>query len=176
MSQRALNLWQWSQDVLDETAQALSWSIPRPLTPTIAMRRSTGKVEAALQDIMQHQGIEIPQQARYAYTDLEETPFQLCAVTWLIPSEGTNRAESNSLQEWALLLILVAQPGKVLPIGSRLQISTKILLAEAVLETNALYLYGLVEGNQDEAFTATILSPNYLPVTLPTFIWNCETL
>ncbi len=174
ISQQVINVWQWSQDVLDETAQTLAWSMPRPLTPAIAMRRSSEKVEAALQDLAQHQGIELPPQARYAYVTLEETVFQLCAVTWLLAPEALQLAVADTEQEWALLLILVAQPGKALPLGTTLQVSTTTVLTDVRLETTDLYLYVMVEGTQNEAFTATISAPNALPVTLPTFVCNPE--
>lgn len=169
LNQHAINVWNWSQDVFDETAQALLWSLPQPLMPAMAMRRSPEKVEAALHDLRQQQGIEIPQQARYAYINLEETAFQLCAVTWLMPSDVTMRS-SNLERQWVLLFVLVAQTGKVLPAGTKLQVSTTTVLAEVTLETSDLYLYVLVEGHQDEAFTATILPTNELPVTSPTFV------
>lgn len=160
-NQSIINVWNWSQNLLDTTARSLLWSMPQPLTPTFALRRSSEKVEAALQDL-QHQGIDLPPQAQYAYTTLEGTSFQFCAVTWLI-------ATDQPIQEWALLFILVAQPGKVLPVGTTLQVSITTVLAEVTLETLDLYLYVLVEGNQDEAFTPTILPPNAAAVTLPTF-------
>jgi hypothetical protein len=169
-SQQAMNVWQWTQDVLDETAQALAWSMPRPLMPAIAMRRSSEKVEAALQDLIQRQGIEVPQQARYAFVALAETGFQLCAVTWLVAPDATEQTRATPVQEWALLLILVAQPGTVLPLGTKLQVSTTMVLAEVMLDATDLYLYLLVEGNQDEAFTATISAPSGLPITLPAFV------
>ncbi|MGV0024907.1 DUF1822 family protein [Phormidesmis priestleyi] len=163
LNQPIINVWNWSQNLLDATAQALSWSMPQTLTPAFAMRRSLEKVEAAFQDLIQRQEVDIPQHARYAYTTLAGTPFQFCAVTWLI---STNQPT----QEWALLLILVAQPGKVLPVGTKLQVSTTTVLAEVTLETMDLYLYVLVEGNQDEAFTPTILPANAAPIILPAFI------
>lgn len=174
-SQQIMNVWQWTQDVWDETARALAWSMPRTLSPAIAMRRSSAKVEAALQDLVQ-QGLELPQHARYATVTLPETGFQLCAVTWLIapdeiivPDEAEQRG-ANPVQEWALLLILVAQPGTVLPLGTKLLVSTTTVLAEVVLDATDLYLYILVEGNQKEAFTATITAPGGLPITLPAFV------
>ncbi len=174
MSQPVINVWQWSQDVLDETAQAFAWSMPRLLIPAIAMRRSLEKVEATLQDLTQRQGIEIPQQARYASVTLADPGFQLCAVTWLMSPHETRQTVLDLVQEWSLLLILVAQPGKVLPLGTKLQVSTTTVLAEAVLDTTDLYLYVLVEGNQNEAFTASISAPNGLPITLPTFVCDSE--
>ena len=166
LNQSIINVWNWSQNLLDATAQSLLWSMPQPLTPTFAMRRSPDKVEAALQDL-QHQGIDLPPQAHYAHTTLEGTSFQFCTVTWLISTDQPS-------QEWALLFILVAQPGKVIPVGTTLQVSTSSVLADTVLaevtlETMDLYLYVLVEGNQHEAFTPTILPPNAAAVTLPTF-------
>ncbi|MBC7970120.1 MAG: DUF1822 family protein [Verrucomicrobia bacterium] len=169
-SHQIMNVWQWSWDALDETAQALAWSMPRIVSPAIAMRRSSEKVEAALQDLMERQGIELPQQARYASVTLAETGFQLCAITWLVAPDETEQTGVNPVQEWALLLILVAQPGTVLPLGTKLQISTTTVLAEVVLDATDLYLYILVEGDQNEAFTATISAPNGLPITLPAFV------
>ncbi|HIK17853.1 MAG TPA: DUF1822 family protein [Leptolyngbyaceae cyanobacterium M33_DOE_097] len=168
LKHQVLNVWNWSQDRLDETAEALSWSSPQVLSPAVAMRRSPEKVEAALQDLVQQQGIEIPNSARYAYTNFESSIFQLCAVTWHTPNTLEFTAQQAS--EWALLLILVAQPGKVMPLGTKLQVSNTTVLGEVKLETSDLYLYLLVEGQQNEAFTVTILPPNDLPTTLPAFV------
>jgi hypothetical protein len=161
--QPLINVWNWLQNLLDVTTRTLAWSIPQSLTPASAMRRSLTKVESAIQDLIQRQDIDTRQQVHYAYTTLEGTPFQFCAVTWLIPTD-------QPVQEWALLLILVAQPGKVLPVGTRLQVRATTLLADVVLETTDLYLYVLVEGNQSETFTPTILPPDAAPVILPAFI------
>lgn len=162
-NQPIINVWNWWQNQFDATVRSLSWSMPQPLTPAFAMRRSLEKVETVLQDFIQHQEIEIPPQAQYAQTTLAGTPFQFCAVTWLISTD-------RFVQAWAVLFILVAQPGKVLPVGTKLQVSTTTVLTEVTLETSDLYLYILLEGNQGEAFTPTILSPNAASVTLPTFI------
>ncbi|UBF29803.1 DUF1822 family protein (plasmid) [Kovacikia minuta CCNUW1] len=170
INQQVINVWRWSQDRLDETAQAFAWSMPRSLSPAMAMRRSSEKVEAALQDLTQQQGIELPPQARYAYLTLEEMGCQICAVTWLMPAEEAEQGMAAPMQEWALMLILVAQPGKIIPLGTRLQVSTTTVLADVMLETTDLYLYIMVEGNQQEAFTTTISAPNAVPITLPPFV------
>ena len=180
IKQPVINVWNWSRDRWDETAQAIAWSLPQPLTPAVAMRRSPEKVEAALQDLIQHQGIEVPQQARYAYTKLEGTVFQLCAVTWLLSTDAMLPVPPDSAQTWALLLILVAQPGRVLPVGTKLQITTPTVptevLTEAVLQTTDLYLYVWVEGNPNDAFNVTIVSPHNLPASLPAFVCHPDRL
>jgi hypothetical protein len=168
LNQRVVNVWNWAQDRLDETTQTFLESLPQPLTPATAMRRSAEKVEAALHNLKQ-QGIEIPPEARYAYVNLNSTPFQLCALTWFIPSDRVI-SPSTLESQWALLFMLVAQPGTLLPVGTKLQVSTTTVLAEVALEASELYLYVLVEGNQNEAFTATILPVNELPITSPTFV------
>lgn len=161
--QTLINVWNWAQNGVDVTTQVLSWSLPQPLTPAFALRRSPTKVEAAFQDLMRRQQIDIPSQAQYSYVNLEGTPFQIGAVSWL-------PGETRSPCEWALLLIVVAQPGKVLPLGTTLQVMTATGLAEVTLETTDLYLYILVAGGQEEAFTPTVRSPHIAPVILPAFI------
>jgi hypothetical protein len=163
LHQTLINVWNWSQNLVDVTTQAFSWSMPQPLTPAFALRRSPSKVEAAFQDLVQRQQLKVPPQAQYSYITLEGTPFQIGAVSWLL-------AENRSQLDWALLLIVVAQPGKVLPLGTTLQVMATTGLAEVTLETTELYLYILVEGAQDETFTPTIRSPHIAPVILPAFV------
>jgi hypothetical protein len=162
LSQPAINLWNWTQAVWTQTASA--WSQPRELVPAAAMRRSPVKIESALQDLMQRQDLEIPPTAHYAYTSLAEEMFQLCAATWSL--------SESAASGWALLLLLVAPPGKTLPLGTKLQVSTEILLAEVVLESADLYLYVLVEGSPNEAFTATIGAPDLPAISLPAFVYH----
>jgi hypothetical protein len=163
---QVMNVWHWSQAATDEIAQRLAWTMPQPFLPA-ATRRATEKFESILKDLQQRQGVEIPPHAYYAYQNLVGTTLQLGAATWLLPPSDTL---SDHAATWALLLILVAQPGSVLPHGIKLQVSMTTILTEAVLETDDLYLYILIEGNPNEEFVVSILPPNELPITLPSFV------
>jgi hypothetical protein len=164
---QAMNVWHWSQLAIDNMAQNLVWSMPQVFTPATAMRRTPEKFEVAMQDLVQQQAVEIPPQAHYAYTNLNDTNLQLCAVSWLLTPNGTS-------DSWALLLILVAQAGTVLPRDLKLQVSTTTILTEVVLETDDLYLYTLVEGSLTDEFVVTVLPPAALPVTLPPFVCHAD--
>jgi Protein of unknown function (DUF1822) len=158
MVEPAINLWQWSQNWLDERMQSLGWSVPRPLIPAGAMRQSTEKMAAAIADLSR--AIAIPAHAHYA-TQTLAPPLQIGAVTWELPEDA-----------WALLLILVAQPGSILPPGIQLQASVTTVLTQVTLAQDDLYLYVLLEGVQTEEFMVTILPPNELPLTLPVFAYR----
>lgn len=161
------NVWHWSHIAIEGVGQNPVWSMPQVLSPAAAMRRTPEKFEVAMRDLIQQQIVEIPPQAHYAYTNLEGTNLQLCAVSWLLTPEAIPNA-------WALLLILVAQAGTVLPPDLKLQVSTTAILTEAVLETNDLYLYTLVEGSLTDEFVVTVLPPADLPVTLPPFVCHAD--
>ena len=173
--EQVVNVWHWSEKTIDELIQ-LGWSLPRSLTPASAMRRVTEKVEVALKDLVQAKGVEIPPQSYYSYKSIAGTALQICAVTWMMPPPAVAIATAAELelreriQSWALLLILVAQPGSILPRGIKLQVGVTTVLSEVVLEQDDLYLYLLIEGSRDEELIATILPPHELPLTLPAFI------
>jgi hypothetical protein len=165
---QVMNVWHWSQLATDEINQRLAWTIPQPFLPAAATRRATEKFESILKDLQQRQTVEIPPHAYYASQNLAGTPFQLGAATWLLPA--TSESVPENAAAWALLLVLVAQPGSVLPHGIKLQVSMTTILTEAVLETDDLYLYILIEGSPTEEFVVSILPPNELPITLPSFV------
>lgn len=159
----AINVWRWLRQTVDGELYGSEWSLPQCWMPAAAMRRTTEKLEAAIADLVQRQVVEIPPQAYYAGRTIAGTTLQLGVVTWHV-----------SDSEWALLLILIAQPGAVLPPGIKLQVGVTTILDEAVLEANDVYLYTLVEGDRSEEFIVTIQPPQGLPLTLPPFACHAE--
>lgn len=166
---QSLNVWHWFQPRLN--GWEASWSLPQVLTPATAMRHTTDKIEAAIADLI-HEGLPIPQDAQYAVTSLEHS-VQLGIVAWLVNAGDETGAEAQcsepELARWALVVILTAEPGSTLPLGTRLRLATTTPLVEVALEREDLYLYTPVEGSLSEEFVVTIELPNHLPLTLPAF-------
>lgn len=155
---RSINIWNWFQQRID--GWEASWSLPQQLIPATAMRHTVGKIEAAIADLIQYHGVPIPPNAHYAVKSLEHS-MQIGVVAWLV--------EDTEQPRWALLVILTAEPGSTLPLGTRLRIATTTPLIEVVLEREDVYLYTPVEGSLREEFVVTIVPPNGLPLTLPAF-------
>ncbi|MGI0489141.1 DUF1822 family protein [Pantanalinema rosaneae CENA516] len=159
LTQQVVNVWYWSHHTIDRLQFPLDWSMPQLLVTPGAMRRTTDKLTIAIADLIQRQRLTIPTQAQYASHRLAQTNLQVGIVTWLLPDA-----------DWALLVILVAEPGSTIPVGTRLQVGVTTILTEVVLTSQDLYLYTLLEGNQTEEFVITILLPNALPLTLPPIV------
>lgn len=159
LTQQVVNVWHWSYHTVDSLRLPLDWSMPQLLVAPGAMRRTTDKLTLAIADLVQRQRLTIPTQAQYASHRLAQTNLQVGIVTWLLPEA-----------DWALLVILVAEPGRTIPVGTRLQVGVTTILTEVGLTSQDLYLYTLLEGNQMEEFVITLLLPNALPLTLPPIV------
>ena len=170
-----INLGLWLQDRLGRVAEMLSWHLLPPAALNLsgallggdtgggmggAMHQISGDLNAVLRELRATQGITIPTSARAGERDLEleEIGLKLYVLTW-IPAPD----------QWALLLILGAQPGSLLPLGLRLKVeSDQELLSDERLTANP-YLYSLVVGEPHEQFRVTVTAPTGAALTLTPF-------
>jgi hypothetical protein len=169
ITQPALNVGRWLWDELDNTAKELSWILLPSLLPTSQMRPTKEEFEAIITEI-QHQGLEIPSQARGAYHDfsLAGIPLRLYAATWYLMSESNQ-------PEWTLLLILGASSQGYLPHNVKLRVSdqTSILVdKELDAQSEDAYLFTRVVGSWDEKFVVSVSLINGVEVTLPPFAFD----
>lgn len=166
LTQPAINVGRWLWDELDELAQEFSWQLLPNLTPTVAMRSPTEEFQAIISQL-QHQGLEIPYQARGAYQDifLAGITLRLYAVTWHLLSEADPHL-------WTLLLILGTASHDALPAHLKLRVSdqTSILLEKEInSEQGDAYLFTRVVGNWNEKFLVSVSFRNDIEVNLPPF-------
>jgi Protein of unknown function (DUF1822) len=175
LSQGVINVNLWLQEELDRVSQNLAWMllpseilVPSELRSIALPTRVSDfeNLEGFLQNL-RRTGVEIPPETRGSYKDfsLDNNPLRLYALTWSMLSE-------NNLPEWALLLILGAQPERVIPQGIKLQVSdANGVLDEQLLEQTRenTYLYTLVIGTIDEQFSVAISLSNGETLTLPPF-------
>jgi hypothetical protein len=175
LSQGVINVGLWLENELDEFAQNLSWQLlPAPVLVPIPLRSlereeggSPGEEFEAIISELKRTGMEIPTTARGACRDfhLGDNALRMYAVTWPLPPQ-------ENASEWVLLLILGAQPGRVLPPGLKLQVSDQAnILVEQTVESDAeqTYLYTRLVGTWDEQFIVTIALINGEALTLPPF-------
>ncbi len=166
LTQPALNVGRWLWDELDELAQEFSWTLLPSLTPVAAMRSPTEEFQTIITQL-QHQGLEIPSQARGAYQDflLAGITLRLYAVTWQVLSETDPHL-------WTLLLVLGTASHDALPAHLKLRVSdqTSILLEKGInQEQGDAYLFTRVVGNWNERFLVSVSLTDGVEVNLPPF-------
>lgn len=174
LTQPAMNVGRWLWNELDEVAQELSWVLLPSLVPETALRQQMRSPAEELKAIVQqlnHNGVEIPSQARGAYRDLllAGMPLRLYALTWPLLS--------GSVPEWTLLLILGAPLETSLPRDLKLRVSDQTgILVERTLDSDesSSYFFTSVIGNLDEKFIVTISLRPSIEQTLPPFSFNLE--
>ncbi|MBD2069530.1 DUF1822 family protein [Leptolyngbya sp. FACHB-671] len=162
-----INVGCWLRDRLDEVAQELSWVLLPPLAVTFReIHPPTEQFDQVTMALLK-QGIVIPSQARGAYQNLagENIALRLYALTW-------QENQSTKVPEWSLLLILGAQPGDELPVGTRLIVEDDLqLLDEQILREKQpeAFLFTRVIGTWNEQFRVAIAFSNGEIVRLPPF-------
>lgn len=169
-TEQVINVGQWLQDQLDQTARELAWVLLPSLMPAAAMRSGNDEFTNVLQALGRG-GLDIAPQARGAYHDLrwEGGAMRLYVVIWPLPAGETDAPE------WALLSILGPQPGTPLPPGVGFQVyDADQMLVERTLtaDSGAHYLYAQVIGTWDEQFWVTIQLPNQGAMQLPPFAFQ----
>jgi hypothetical protein len=171
-NQPAINAGLWLKDQLDHVAQDLSWILLPPLSLTPEFRELRSPVEQfnnAIAQLRNQGDMAIPSQARGVYRNLqwENVALRLYVVAWELPVTA-------SVPEWALLLILGAQPNATLPLGIKLQVRDEVqILEEPVLSDRSQeYLYVQVVGTQNERFWVTIALAGDTALTLPPFTFD----
>jgi hypothetical protein len=163
----AINVGCWLRDRLDEVAQELSWVLLPPLAVTFReIHPSVEQFDKVTMALLK-QGIAIPPQSRGAYQNLlgEGITLRLYAITW-------QESQSGDLPEWSLLLILGAQPGDELPVGTRLVVEDELQqLDEQILRERQpeAFLFTRVIGTWDEQFRVAIALSNGEMIHLPPF-------
>lgn len=163
----AINVGSWLHDRLDEVAQELSWVLLPPLAVTFReIHPSTEQFDKVTMALLK-QGIAIPPQSRGAYQDLvgKGIALRLYAITW-------QESQSTNLPEWSLLLILGAQPGDELPVGTRLIVEDDLQrLDEQILREKQpeAFLFTRVIGTWNEQFRVAIAFSNGEIIRLPPF-------
>jgi hypothetical protein len=160
-----LNVATWFQGQLDEFAQQLAWVLLPPTLQPAALRSATAEWDLLLDNLIQN-GLSIPGTAARAYRDFEwaGNTLRLHVITW----------ELDSVEpEWVLLLVLGGQPHTRLAIGSRLQVrdDSQVLVQQELTDSDRMYLYAQVVGNQDEQFWVSIGS-NKSMLSLPPFAFR----
>jgi hypothetical protein len=182
----AINVGRWLQDQVDRVAQELAWILLPPI-PSFRMGTSlsdpflsssgelrplqspTEEFNRLISDLIRNAGLSIPPDARGAYRDWqwETLNLRLYVTTWELPLAG-------SPSNWALLLVLGAQPGFNLPLGLQLQVrdETQVLEEPILVDTSSVYLYAQVIGTQEEQFWVTLSLPNGAAMTLPPFTFS----
>ncbi|MBD2091282.1 DUF1822 family protein [Microcoleus sp. FACHB-1515] len=166
VTQSAINVGLWLNDRLDQLAQEFAWILLPAPTPSLEMRSMRSPNEEfnrVLHQLTQQGRINALPQARGGYRDFqcEDALLRLYAMTW--------KAATDS--EWTLLLVLGAQPGATLPIGTQLQVrDAEQVLAEPVLHDRTQdYLFTQVIGTDAERFWVSIGFQNGATLTLPPF-------
>jgi hypothetical protein len=169
----------WFQDQVDQLAEDLSWVLLPAFSSElgglaqVGLRSQTQEITAMLAQL-QRNGIEIPQNARGAYQDLQVATHQmrLYAVTWKTFPAG-------AMPEWSLLLILSGQPSHSLLPGTRIQIrdAANILVDEELKDSSGhQYIYGGVSGTSDETFGVDLTFADGSTLTLPEFEYDPKSL
>ena len=157
----ALNTALWLRDRLDALAQELAWVLLPPLTPAL---RSSISPFGTIAEALRARGRVLPPEARGAFRDFRLGTIDLClwAIVWTLP-DG-----------WQLLLILSPQNQATLPNGLLLRVAddTHILSEQITQSYSGTNLYEEVEGDFDESFYVTIVTPAGLSVTLPPFCFD----
>lgn len=181
----AVNVRRWLQDQVDQAAQELAWILLPPIpamrdrsttTPFLSqsgelrpLQSPTEEFNRLISDLIRNSSLTIPPQTRGAYRDWqwESLNLRLYVATWDLPLAGLPA-------NWALLLVLAAQPGSTLPLGLQLQVrdETQVLEKPILENTSSVYLYAQVIGTQDEQFWATISLPNGAATTLAPFTFS----
>lgn len=175
LGQGVINVSLWLQEELDRVSQNLAWTllpaeilVPSELRSIASSSRvfDLEELEGFIRNLRRTE-IEIPLETRGSYKDfsLDNNPLRLYALTWSMLSE-------DNLPEWTLLLILGAQPNRVMPQGVKLQVSDATgILDEQLLEQTRenTYLYTLVIGSIDEQFSVAISLSNGESLMLPPF-------
>ncbi len=164
LSQPAVNLGLWLQERAAELVQDSAWQL---VTESGFRRVATQTPSATLASLLgeiQHQtGTPIPARAGRGYLDLDlGGGARVYAVAWSLSYEDN----------WMLLLILGAIPGKPTPYGLRWRIAdeTGLLVEEALLPQRANnYLFAQVVGAYEEKFLVTLTDAHGATTTLPPF-------
>ncbi|WP_413160014.1 DUF1822 family protein [Capilliphycus salinus ALCB114379] len=167
--QSVVNVANWLTNQLGEIAQELSWTLLPPLAYSSAFRELRSPIELfsdAVTELKNQAQLVIPFEARTAYKELicGEIPMRLYATIWRIDTE------LNS-QEWALLLLLAAQPSSNLPVGTQLTVRDELQVLEAPVLTDSTqdYIYAQVIGAYDEKLHVSISFPDGNGIILPPF-------
>jgi hypothetical protein len=162
-----INVAHWLRNQLDDIAQELSWVLLPPLAVTFRdMGTSIEQFDSITMALLQ-QGVAIPFHARGAYQNLEweNAALRLYVVTW-------QEAQSTPAPEFSLLLILGAQPGDELPIGTKLIVEDDLQqLDEQILTEQRpdTFLFTRVIGIWNEQFQVTIILRDETAIRLPPF-------
>jgi hypothetical protein len=168
-TQPALNVGLWLWDELDELAQEFSWKLLPSFTPAVTMRSPIEEFQAIIHQL-QHQGLEIPSQARGAYQDLllAGISLRLYAVTWHLLSEHDSHL-------WTLLLILGTTAQDTLPNHLKLRVSdqSSVLLEQGInKERGDSYLFTRLVGSWDEKFLVSVSLTDGVEINLPPFTFS----
>ena len=171
LTQQAINVGRWLVEQVDDAVQTLSWQ----LLPLASQLRSTPsalrlnesnaveELEIILEDIQNHNQLDIPFTAIRAYQDIQlDKLMRLYALIWSLP---------ESENGWALLVVLKAIDDNQSTSRFTLRVSDQqeILDEEELIASNNNYIYTQVEGSYDDKFLATIISETGETQTLPTF-------
>jgi hypothetical protein len=166
-----VNVARWFEHQVDRITEELAWMLLPPLDLSGSLLSSqTDGLSEDLEDVLQtlryEQQIAVPPEARSAYRDLtlEAAELRLYVVTWRLPATS----------EWSLLVVLGAQPGRLLSPGIKLLIADQHEpLIELVLNQEP-YLYAQVIGQLNEQFQLSIALPNGACLTLPPLVLDAE--
>ena len=184
MVQPMVNTGRWLQQqfeqVADQITEQINWILLPPISFASAIRDTLTNLNLALdpptEDFTRiltsivRQGMQIPENARTAYQDIElaGSAFRLYVmIAPIVPQ--TNRPE------WTLLAILTPQSESSFPPGSQLQISdgTAVIAEQTVPSTLKVdYLCGSVIGDYDEQFFITLSVANENSLTLPALCFS----
>lgn len=163
-----INASSWVQDQLDVVTERLEWTLLPPLSS--AMRSVRGTVDTVLETLASR-GISLPDAARGAGGPIRVGTYiyQTYAWAWPVETEGEI--------EWSLFLLLGPQVGEILPEGTQLRVSdrTEVLALEVLSQSSTdAYLYTQVQGSQQEQFRVSIILPDGMEITLPTFEFESD--
>lgn len=132
----------------------------------LGLQSPTEELNRLITDLIRDAKLLIPPDAKGTYRDWqwEALNLRLYVITWALPIAG-------SPSNWALLLVLGAQPGSGLPLGLQLQVrdETQVLEEPILVDTSSVYLYAQVIGTQEEQFWVTLSLPNGAATTLSPF-------
>jgi len=174
----SVNVGLWLEDKVDAIARALSWElVPLPTTAMALRSGTTSELERILNSLERESEIFVPAKAKCVSIPVEESfgVPQIFAIIW-----PTQEAEP---EEWMLLVVLKAKSGRLLPVGTKLQIrdETQLLVDYAVTlkqlyrqVPDDIFLYGQVCGTKGERFQVSIDLIEGLTVDLPPLTFAAE--
>ena len=156
----AINTRRWFQRqigaAIDNAMESMTWQLTSSMTLASALRESSvnDSISAILNDLIR-QGVEISPESRSATRaiTLGEYDLQLHAIVSRVPSE------TDSTDDWSLLLILKRSDDQPLPRGIQLEVyescSNQVVQQVVSLDQSG-YLFIDIVATQEEALIITI--------------------